>query len=68
MQAAGAMSLGGSVINTPSLRPNEQITTGMDGQLPQPDIDPGLWELKALAQRFGYPDLIRFVQRREMEK
>jgi hypothetical protein len=62
------MSMGGSVINSPSLRPNEQITAGMGQMAPQPDIDPGMWELKALAQRFGYPDLIRFVQRREMEK
>ena len=62
MAAAAAMAPPESILAQPTERPNEPIQTGVT-QPPAVSPDPAIYELQALAQRFGYPDLVNFVER-----
>jgi hypothetical protein len=67
LQAAQGMEPPGSVLSTPTTRPNEPLTTGLGEQAQMPQVNQGLWELRELARQYGYPDLMRFLQRASLE-
>lgn len=67
LAAAQAMEPPTSLISTPSTRPNEPLTTGMGAQPQMPQVNQGLWELRELARQYGYPDLMHFLQRAQLE-
>jgi hypothetical protein len=56
-----------SVLAEPTQRPNEALMTGAGQQTAMPQPDQALYELRALAQRYRYPDFVRFVERRSRE-
>lgn len=70
LAAAQAMPPAQSLLDMPTTRPGEPVYAGADnGNMPTQMInpDPALFELRALAQRFPYPDLLRFLQRAQNE-
>lgn len=64
-QAAMAMEAPTSMIDMPTERPDEAITEGMYGNVPQPNE--ALYELKALVRQYPYPDLINLLARIDAE-
>lgn len=69
LAAAQGMEPPQSVLETPTARPNEPVTTGLGGALtPQgAAVNEGLYNLRALAQRYPYPDLLNLIARVEAE-
>lgn len=58
-----------SQLSTPTARPTEPITQGLDGNAGRPTIqvNDAYYELKALVKRYPYPDLVRLLARVESE-
>jgi hypothetical protein len=64
-------------LDAPSMRPDEPLQAGMPmGPGPGPEVlgggvspqtDPQLWELRALAERFNSPVLLRMIALAESE-
>lgn len=68
MQAAQQMAPPTSALTAPTERPDENIMTAPGGSgLPRPLANEGLLELRALARRFPYPELLDLIARAELE-
>lgn len=64
-----AMGGGRSVLAQPTARPNEPVQQplGPTQNFKRPQVNEGIYELRALAAKFPYPDLLAFLDRVERE-
>lgn len=67
LQEAMQMASPPSVLATPTERPKEDVTTGMTGRSAMPQTNEAYYELKALVQRYPYPDLVNLLNIVEQE-
>ena len=69
LQAAQAMQPPESILDAPTTRPNESLTTGLVGSenpvMPGAVTNDALYELRAIAQMTGYPEFLKLVAEAE---